>query len=117
MTRAAFIALLVALLPAVAWAQDKAPAGDAAHGKRIFTQDVCYSCHGYAGQGSRNTGPRLARTELPFAAFEQQIRQPSAEMPAYTPKVLSNKDIADIYAFLQSLPAPPDAKGIAILQY
>jgi mono/diheme cytochrome c family protein len=36
-------------------------------------------------------------------------------MPAYSDAVLSDKDIADIYAFVQSLPGPASAKDIAIL--
>jgi len=109
--------LAVAMLPFGAWAQDKAPAGDAARGKRIFAADGCYECHGYAGQGGRLTGPRVARTELPYAAFVRLLRQPPDEMPPYTAKVLSGKDSADIFAYLQSLPAPPAPKDIAILQY
>ena len=113
--RVAFMALL-ALVPFAAAAQDKPPAGDPAAGKQIFARDVCYSCHGYDGQGSRVTGPRLARTQLPYDAFTQQLREPSAEMPAYSAKVLPDKDVADIYAYLQSLPVPPEVKDIAILK-
>jgi hypothetical protein len=36
-------------------------------------------------------------------------------MPPYTAKVLSDKDLADIYAFLQSLQQPPTAKDIPLL--
>jgi len=36
-------------------------------------------------------------------------------MPAYSDAVLSDKDIADIYAFVESLPAPRSAKDISIL--
>ena len=110
------LAALLALLPAAVLAQDKPPAGDAAAGKQIFARVVCYSCHGYDGQGSRVTGPRLARTELPFEAFTQQLREPAAEMPAYSAKVLPDKDVADIYAYLRSLPAPPAVKDLAILK-
>jgi mono/diheme cytochrome c family protein len=110
------LAALLALVPLAAFAQDKAPAGDAAAGKRIFTRDVCYSCHGYDGQGSRVTGPRLARTQLPYEAFTQQLREPAAEMPAYSAKVLPDRDAADIYAYLKSLPVPPEVKDLAILR-
>jgi hypothetical protein len=37
------------------------------------------------------------------------------EMPPYTAKVVSDQDLADIYAFLQSLPRPPDPKSIRLL--
>jgi mono/diheme cytochrome c family protein len=36
-------------------------------------------------------------------------------MPPYTEKVLSNDDLADIYAYLQSIPKPADYKSIPLL--
>jgi mono/diheme cytochrome c family protein len=36
-------------------------------------------------------------------------------MPAYSDAVLSDKDIADIYAFVKSLPSSRPAKDISIL--
>jgi cytochrome c1 len=36
-------------------------------------------------------------------------------MPPYTSKITSDAELADIYAFLQSLPHPPDAKNIPLL--
>jgi mono/diheme cytochrome c family protein len=80
--------------------------GDAAKGKTIFMADGCYECHGTVGQGGRATGPRLAHTPLPLDAFLQQLRQPSNEMPPYEPGVVPDAAAADIYAYLQSLPAP-----------
>jgi mono/diheme cytochrome c family protein len=112
----AAVALLLAL-GGTALAQDKPPPGDAAKGKQLFTADGCYQCHGYVGQGSRSTGPRLARSELPFDAFKQQLRQPSNEMPPYEETVLPDRDAADIYAFLRSLPPPPAASSIPILSH
>ena len=40
---------------------------------------------------------------------------PSNNMPAYSDAVLSDTDIADIYAFLQSLPGPLSPKDVSIL--
>ena len=37
---------------------------------------------------------------MPFAAFTHQVRSPRNEMPPYTAKVLSDADLADIYAFV-----------------
>jgi ubiquinol-cytochrome c reductase cytochrome c subunit len=37
-------------------------------------------------------------------------------MPPYTAKVLSDADLADIYAFLQSVPAPPKVDSIPLLK-
>ena len=36
-------------------------------------------------------------------------------MPPYTEKVLPNDDLADIYAYLQSIPKPADYKSIPLL--
>jgi mono/diheme cytochrome c family protein len=90
--------------------------GDGAKGKAIFLADGCYECHGTVGQGGRLTGPRLARTQLPLDSFMQQLRQPSNEMPPYEAGVLSDQDAANIYAYLQSLPAPMAAKDIPLLK-
>ena len=37
------------------------------------------------------------------------------DMPAYSEAVLSDKDIVDIYAFVESLPGPRWPKDISIL--
>jgi hypothetical protein len=37
-------------------------------------------------------------------------------MPPYTAKIVSNKELADIYAFLLTIPAPPAADSILILK-
>jgi mono/diheme cytochrome c family protein len=100
-----------------AGAQD-APAGDAAKGKQLYMTDGCSACHGTAGQGGggRTGGLRLAQMPIPFAAFLNQLRHPSNEMPPYVDAVLSEKDAIDIYAFIASLPPPPDVKTIPLLR-
>ncbi|HEX3502726.1 MAG TPA: cytochrome c [Xanthobacteraceae bacterium] len=102
---------------AVAQAQDAPPPGDAANGKRLFIAEGCFTCHGRVGQGGAYNGPApiLANTALPFDGFKGQIRNPVNDMPAFTSANLSDKDIADIYAFVRSLPGPRSAKDIAIL--
>jgi mono/diheme cytochrome c family protein len=100
-----------------ALAQD-APPGDAANGKRVYLADGCFTCHGRAGQGGAYNGPApiLAKTAMPFEGFKMQLRNPSNDMPAYSEPVMSDKEIADIFAFVQSLPGRRDAKDIAILK-
>jgi mono/diheme cytochrome c family protein len=95
-------------------ASDEAPAGNAGNGKKFFTQYGCYQCHGFAAHGG--TGPRLAPRPLAFPAFSKYTRQPSGEMPPYTVKVLSESQLADIYAFLRSVPAPPPVDSIPLLR-
>jgi mono/diheme cytochrome c family protein len=110
------VALFGAAASTTAQAQD-APPGDAANGKRLFLADGCFTCHGRAGQGGAYNGPApiLAQTALPFDGFKGQIRNPVNEMPAFSDANLSDKDIADIYAFVRSLPGSRSAKDIAIL--
>ena len=96
--------------------QPATPKGDAANGKKLFVSYGCYQCHGYEGQGSTATGPRLAPRPIPFAAFSKQLRKPSSEMPPYTAKVATDAQLADIYAFLQSVPPPKDVDTIPLLK-
>ena len=114
-----FLHLGVAALALVAFsssasAQSAAPAGDAAHGKALFATDGCYQCHGYVGQGG-NAGLRLGPPPIAYEAFMAQLRQPRAEMPPYEAKILPDKDAADIYAYLQTLPKPPAVKDVPLL--
>ena len=93
-----------------------APTGNAQHGKTVYTVVGCYECHGRDAQSGGRTGPKLGPNPLPFAAFIHQVRTPRNEMPPYTAKVLSDADLADIYAFLQSLPQPPKVDSVPLLQ-
>jgi mono/diheme cytochrome c family protein len=92
------------------------PAGNAENGKRVFNKNGCYECHGREGQGSNMTGPRIAPDPVPFDVLARYVRKPTGEMPPYTAKVVSDQELADIYAFLQSRPHPPAAKNIPLLK-
>src|SRR5271169_1209232 len=91
-----------------------APAGNAENGKRLFNKIGCYQCHGREGQGSVMTGPRIAPDPVPFDFLTRYVRKPTGEMPPYTAKVVSDQELADIYAFLQSRPHPPPVKDTPI---
>lgn len=80
-------------------------AGNPAQGRKLFTADGCYECHGRQGQGGF-AGPRLAPPRIPFGALKAYVRHPSGAMPPYTSKVISDSQLDDIYAFLKTLPAP-----------
>jgi mono/diheme cytochrome c family protein len=110
------VAAIGAAALAVAQAQD-APRGDAASGKRLYLADGCFTCHGRSGQGGAyNTpAPILAHTAMPFDGFKGQVRNPINDMPAYPAAILSDKDIADIYAFVESLSGPRAPKDFPIL--
>jgi mono/diheme cytochrome c family protein len=95
---------------------DTSPAGNAQNGKKIFTSHGCYECHGLEGQGSSSTGgPRIGPPVLPFPAFVRIVRQPPNQMPPYPEKILSDQELADIFSFLQTIPKPPPAKDIPLL--
>ncbi|PWU00410.1 MAG: hypothetical protein C5B51_25215 [Terriglobia bacterium] len=108
----------VLLLVGMAWtlaAQTAPPAGNAQKGRQLFQSDGCYQCHGREAQGGLGTGPRLAPRPIPFAQLSKYVRQPTGQMPPYTGKIVSDQDLADIYAFLQAQPQPPPAKSIPLL--
>lgn len=88
--------------------------GNAEHGKQIFTSYGCYQCHGYVGQGGA-AGVRIGPPPISLKAVMAYIRQPTGQMPPYTSKVVSDQEVADIYAYLQSVPAPPPVKDIPLL--
>jgi mono/diheme cytochrome c family protein len=94
----------------------EAPSGNAENGKRLYTKDGCYECHGREGQGSSMTGPRLGPDPVPFEVFAPYVRKPMREMPPYTAKVVSDQELADIYTFLQSRPHPPVARSSPLLK-
>lgn len=91
-----------------------APAGDAENGRTIFVTRGCYQCHNYEGQGG-SAGARLAPNPLPYRGFQAYVRAPRGEMPPYPAKILSDQDLADIYAFLRSRPRPPALATIPLL--
>lgn len=99
---------------AVGFAQD-VPHGSAEAGMQLFEQHGCYTCHGHSGQGA-NTGPRLTNPVLPYEAVLEQLRHPRNIMPPYEEAIVPEQDVADIYAFLQSVPAPRAAADIPLLE-
>jgi len=115
MSKLAVTLLAIALGMHMPAAAQSAPAGNGANGKRVFEKDGCYECHGYAGQGGRD-GARLAATSMPAPAFVRYVRRPAGAMPAFTSRVLSDQELADIYAYLKSIPAAKSADEIPLLR-
>jgi len=105
--------------PAAASASSAAakPAPSAQRGKTLFVRQMCYTCHGYAGQGGeRGSGPRLVPNLFPYPAFVQQVRHPRQDMPRYSERFTSEADLADIHAYLASIKPGPKAADIAALR-
>lgn len=85
--------------------------GNASRGKELFVKNACYQCHGYEGQGG-SAGARIAPDPLPWQAMAAYIRKPAGAMPPFTSKLLPDKDVQDIYAYLKTVPGPVDLKNI-----
>jgi mono/diheme cytochrome c family protein len=114
--------ILLALLGAIAQAQTApsssvpaaAPTGNAENGKKLYEAVGCWQCHGYSAQGG--AGPRIGPDPIALPAFIRYIRQPTRSMPPYTAKVLKDSDLADIHAYLKTVPKPLDPASIPLLK-
>ena len=100
--------LLAAVLPFAAGAADPQK------GKVAFEKNGCWQCHGYQGQGGA-AGKTLAPKPMPFEAFTVFVRNSNGPMPPYPKEILSEADLADIHAYLQSIPPAKDYKSIPLL--
>ena len=88
--------------------------GNAENGKKLFLAYGCYECHGHQGAGAA-IAPRIGPPALSLAGVLRYVRAPTGQMPPYTAKVVSDQDLADIYAYLKTFPAPPSADSIPLL--
>jgi len=87
----------------------------ATRGRQLYMTVGCVHCHGSMGQGS-TAGTRLAPEPLPAEAIAQFIRNTGTTMPAYSARVLSDADVADIAAFLATIPAARPVERIPALR-
>lgn len=110
--------LLFSLLAASLSAFAQAPAGNAENGKKTYLRVGCYECHGTVGQGAQANplAPKLAPKPLPLVALTAYIRKPAGNMPPYVSKVLSDADVADIRAYLATIPEPPPVSSFPLLK-
>lgn len=91
--------------------------GSLDRGKNLYMKNMCYSCHGTVGQGGeRAAGPKIAPNAFPLEAFATLVRRPRGNMPHYSEKFVSDQDMADIYAYVSSIPPGPAAKDIPLLK-
>ena len=129
---ATLLILFISVPAARAQAQqptNPAPPGNVEKGKKAFEKYGCFACHGYSGDGGLSifhsqgqlraprpdvTGARLATNPRPFPSFVSYVRKPGGRMPAYGNRI-TEAEMADMYAFLKSLPASPDPKSIPLL--
>ena len=103
----ALLLLAVGLL-----AQRNTPSGDAAKGKELYVKYSCYACHGFDGHGG--AGARLVPMKMMLPVFTAYVRSP-AMMPAYREKMMSDAQLADVWAYIKTIPESPPAKSIPLL--
>ena len=108
------VRMLAPAVLALAFNQLAVAAGSAEKGKVAYVKHGCWQCHGFAAQGGV-TGPKLAPNPMPPEALSAFVRNAAGAMPPYQKAILSDEDLVDIHAYLQSLPKAPDYKSIPLL--
>ena len=76
---------------------------NAARGAELYVANGCQVCHGEVGEGL--VGPTIARTGLTIQEVIAQYRQPRGVMLVQDPEDVPVEAVADIWAWLQTLPA------------
>ncbi len=77
------------------------PQGNAEDGKRWYMMHNCSACHGRNGNDGK--APHIKGLDMGFGSFVRRLRRTdSVIMPTFPESKLSEKDAADIYAFLKS---------------
>ena len=84
--------------------------GNPANGQNLFFSLGCNVCHGDRGEGL--VGPTIAMTIVPLDRVVEQYRVPLEAMTAFPPDQVSDEEIADIYAWLQTVERPPESEII-----
>ncbi len=91
------------------------PVPSAARGRQLFLSVGCVHCHGTQGQGT-TAGTRIAPDPLPAEGIAAFIRSTNSQMPVYSAKVLGDGDVADIAAFLRTIPPAKSPDRIPALR-
>jgi mono/diheme cytochrome c family protein len=124
----AIIALLITSMagaqapaPAAGASAQQAPAaplrpGNVENGKTLYKTYYCWACHGSMGRAG-GAAPAITPSTRSDEDLIRYIRKPSGGMPPYTSKSISEQEIADIAAYMRTIPAgTPDPKTIPLLQ-
>ena len=106
---------IVIALVAAAGAAQAADRAAVQRGKQSYVEFGCVKCHGAAGQGSVS-GLKLAPDVLPTDAIVSFLRGTTGPMPRYGVEIISDAQIGDIHAYLESLPRPASPDSIAALK-
>jgi ubiquinol-cytochrome c reductase cytochrome c subunit len=95
------------------------PRASIANGQSVYMRVGCFTCHGTVGHGG--AAPRLAPNTLPLEGFTAWVRNGTpgwtiaTGMPAFSTDVLSDAELADVRAYLASLPPPRAVADIPLL--
>jgi mono/diheme cytochrome c family protein len=94
--------VFVSLTPSAAFAQDPD------NGKVLWEEQVwqCQRCHGEAGEGKYG-GPRAGDGKT-AAEWIAQVRTPRRFMPALSEEQVSDEQLTDMHAYMNSLAKPAD---------
>jgi ubiquinol-cytochrome c reductase cytochrome c subunit len=90
-----------------------------ANGESVYLRVGCFTCHGTVGHGG--AARRLAPNTLPLPSFTTWVRNGTpgwtfaSGMPAFPATIISDAELADVRAYLASLPAPPPVADIPLL--
>lgn len=106
--------IVVGVLLCAGFVRAQDSAGSAETGKRIYMKNGCYQCHGTVGQGTV-AGARIGPPPLSLPGLIRYVRRPAGQMPAFTEKVMSDRELTDVYAYLKTIPPPRPAKDVPLL--
>ena len=91
-----------------------APAGNVEAGKRLYDKHTCYFCHGTAGQGGV-AGARVAARPAQRAELHPVCAAAARIDAGILGKDAVGSGIADILAYLRSLPPAKPVSDIPLL--
>jgi mono/diheme cytochrome c family protein len=108
----AFLTIVVVGYPILVPLGAANQSGDPQNGKRVYEKVGCFRCHGSAGEGLSQTQkesgpPKIRSTRLSLEDFVRSVRAPKGQMPPFGAAQVSQAELADIYAFLQSAASQP----------
>jgi ubiquinol-cytochrome c reductase cytochrome c subunit len=89
------------------------------NGEAAYLRVGCFTCHGTVGHGG--AAPRLAPNTLPLPGFTTWVRNGTpgwsflSGMPAYPDSIITDAELADLRAYLVSLPPPPAVADLPLL--
>jgi mono/diheme cytochrome c family protein len=90
-------------------------AGSTEKGKIAYKQKGCWQCHGLEGQGGL-AGPRIGNTELTGEQLASFVRTTTGRMPPYSERLITDLELLDIHAYLQSRNRPANPNDIPLLK-